>query len=416
LVRPVFFILPSIDKFVGDITVYDRKTAKRFAHVSTIGLIIAPMAMAISQLAQAYEIKAGDTTATVYGTVMLDTAYYSGKNNGDFFSYSTVATDGQRKGDGNIDMNAYRSRFGFTSSTPTSKGPFNMKIEGDFFGTGGTLRLRQAYGEWNHILAGQTWINFGSFIGAMPVINFVGLPGGPVAHRQAQFRVSFDNWHIALENPKGRGGAVDSTDAAHGVTASTSKNRLPDLTVRYENDKGDFQYAISGLARALEYDAKSSTTRTDNWGSDNAIGWGAALAAAYNLTPTITLHGAFTTGKGIGGYINGAPQTTPAYVDESGDLATIRSTGYTLSGTYKIGPGKLGIGYGQVKMDLDAAARTKTFSSGTLDSTSSTFVNYLWSPLKNVTYGVETGYNTAGKVGDDNGSEVSVEASVLYSF
>jgi hypothetical protein len=248
------------------------------------------------------------------------------------------------------------------------------------------------------------------------VINFVGLPGGPVAHRQAQFRYSYDNWHVALENPKGRGGSVDSTDAAHGVTASTSKNRFPDLTLRYENNKGDFQYAISGLARSLEYDAKSSTSRTNEWGSDNAIGWGAALAAAYNLTPLITLHGAVTTGKGIGGYINGSPITTPAYVDESGSLETIKSTGFTLSSTYKIGPGKLGLGYGQVKMDLDDAAQTPTFSSGTYDFTSSAFLNYLWSPLKNVTYGVETGYNTVGKVGDAGGNEVSVEAAVLYSF
>lgn len=390
--------------------------AKRVARASKIGLIVAPLAMSISSLSQAYEVKAGDTSATIYGTVMLDTAFYSGRNSGDFFSYSTIATDGQRKGNGNINMNANRSRFGFTTSTPTAKGPFNTKIEGDFFGSGSTLRLRQAYGEWNGILAGQTWINFGSFIGAMPVINFVGLPGGPVAHRQAQFRYSIDNFHIALENPKGRGGSVDATDATRGVTASTSKNRFPDLTVRYENNKGDFQYAISGLVRSLEYDAKSSPARTNEWGSDNAVGWGAALAAAYNLTPSITLHGAVTTGDGMGGYINGSPLTVPGYVDNSGELKTIKSTGFTLSSTYKIGPGKLGIGYGQVKMDLDAAAKTRSFSSTPYDFTSSAFINYLWSPLKNVTYGLETGYNSVGKVGDENGNEVSVEAAVLYSF
>jgi hypothetical protein len=400
----------------GVITVHDRKITKRLTHTRLIGLIITPFAMGLSTLSQAYEIKAGDTSATVYGTVMLDTAYYSGRNNGDFFSYSTIATDGQHKGNGNIDMNAYRSRFGFTTSTPSANGPFNTKIEGDFFGGSGTFRLRQAYGEWNGILAGQTWINFGSFIGAMPVINFVGLPGGPVAHRQAQFRYSYENWHIALENPKGRGGSVDSVDASHGVTASTSKNRFPDLTLRYENNKGDFQYAISGLVRSLEYDAKSNTSRTNGWGSDNAVGWGAALAAAYNLTPRITLHGAVTTGDGIGGYINGSPLSTPGYVDNSGELKTIKSTGFTLSSTYKIGPGKLGIGYGQVKMDLDDAAKTRSFNSTPYDFTSSAFVNYLWSPLKNVTYGLETGYNSVGKVGDENGSEVSIEAAVLYSF
>jgi len=396
--------------------VYDRKTTRGSAQSRKFGLLIAPLAMALSGLAQAYEIKAGDTTATVYGTIMLDTAYYSGKNNGDFLSYTTIAEDGEHKGDGNLDMNAYRSRVGFTTSTPTASGPFTTRIEGDFFGGSGTFRLRQAWGEWNGLLAGQTWINFGSFIGAMPVINFVGLPGGPIAHRQAQVRYSIGDWHIALENPKGRGGTVDATDVAHGVTTSASKNRFPDLTVRYENDKGDFQYAISGLVRSLEYDAEGNTNVTNKWSNGNAVGWGAALAAAYNLTPAITLHGAVTKGDGIGGYVNGAPIFTPAYVDDKGSLQTIKEFGYTLSSTFKMGPGALGIGYGQVKLDLNDAAKTSTFTSGAYNFTSSGFVNYLWSPLKNVTYGLETGYNTIGKVGGDNGSEVSVEAAILYSF
>ena len=372
--------------------------------------------MALSGLSQAYEIKAGDTTATVYGTVMLDSAYYSGRNNGDFFSYTTVATDGQHKGDGNFDMDAYRSRVGFATSTPTANGPFLTRIEGDFFGGSGTFRLRQAWGEWNGLLAGQTWINFGSFIGAMPVINFVGLPGGPISHRQAQLRYSYENLHVALENPKGRGGSVDATDVAHGVTASASKNRFPDLTIRYEDDKGDFQYAISGLVRSLEYDSGNNTNVTNKWTNDNAIGWGVALAAAYNLTKDITLHGAVTHGDGMGGYVNGSPITTPAYVDAAGSLQTIKTTGYTLSSTFKMGPGALGIGYGQVKLDLNDAVRTPTFTSGAYNFTSSAFLNYLWSPLKNITYGVETGFNQIGKVGGADGSEVSVEGAVMYSF
>ena len=382
----------------------------------SLQLIAAPLAMAISSFSYGYEIKAGDTTATVYGTLMLDTTYYSGNNSGTFFSYTNVATDHEYETNGNVDMNAYRSRFGFTTATPTPEGPFNTKIEGDFFGSNGTFRIRQAYGEWNGILAGQTWINFGSFLGAMPVINFVGMPGGPRAHRQAQLRYSTGNFHVALENPKDRGGTVDAIDSTGGVKTSAAKSRVPDLTVRWEDNKGDFQYAISGLARALEYDAEGSRARTNKWSDDTAFGWGLGLSAAYNVTDKMTVHGTFTTGDGIGGYVNGTPLNTPAFIGQNGSLETIKETGFAVSSTYKVGPGKIGLGYGQVKLDLDDAAANKTFTGTTYDFTSSLFLNYIWTPRKNITYAIESGYHSVEKVNAGSGNEVTVEAAIMYSF
>lgn len=381
-----------------------------------LGLLVAPVAMAASGFSYGYEIKAGETTATIYGTAMLDVTLYSGANNGSNFNYTSIAVDGEHRGDGNIDMNAYRSRFGFTTSTPTALGPFTTKIEGDFFGGSGTFRIRQAYGEWDNILAGQTWINFGSFLGAMPVINFVGMPGGPRAHRQTQFRYSWGNFHAALENPKDRGGTLAAIDSSHGVTTSTAKSRLPDLTLRYEDDKGDFNYAVSGLLRSLEYDAQGFEKRTDNWSDDKALGWGLGLSAAWNATDKLTLHGAFTTGTGVGGYVNGSPLNTPAYVSTKGNLETIDETGFTVSGTYKIGPGKIGLGYGQVKLDLDDAKKDKAYTGTLYDASSSVFLNYIWSPLKNITYGVETGYHTVDKATGESGDEMTLEGMIMYSF
>jgi hypothetical protein len=170
------------------------------------------------------------------------------------------------------------------------------------------------------------------------------------------------------------------------------------------------------MLRELEYDAQNNISVTNAWKDDHAVGWGVALSAAYNLTSDMTLHGSVTKGDGMGGYVNGAPIFTPGYVNGSGELKTIKEVGYTMSATYKVGPGKVGLGYGQVKLDMNDAAKTTTFTSGPYNSTSSAFLNYLWSPLKNITYGIETGYSTVGKVGGSTGDEVSVEAAVLYSF
>src|SRR6185503_19470395 len=70
-------------------------------------------------------------------------------------------TDDQFGEDGQASLSAKQSRLGVLMNFPTSNHPVYTKFEFDMFGVGvdagqTTIRLRHAYGEWNHWLAGQT--------------------------------------------------------------------------------------------------------------------------------------------------------------------------------------------------------------------------------------------------------------------
>src|SRR5262245_21450464 len=71
-------------------------------------------------------------------------------------------TEGQFGSDGQAIVSARQSRLGAQGNLPTEYGgPVFAKVEFDFYGVGPdagqtTIRFRHGYGEWNHILGGQT--------------------------------------------------------------------------------------------------------------------------------------------------------------------------------------------------------------------------------------------------------------------
>lgn len=52
------------------------------------------------------------------------------------------------------------SRLNFDVRTPSGVGYFRAFVEADFAGSGRTLRLRHAYGQWRNLTIGQTWSTF----------------------------------------------------------------------------------------------------------------------------------------------------------------------------------------------------------------------------------------------------------------
>ena len=104
---------------------------------------------------------------------------------------------------GKTKFTAQTSRFGFESSTPTSIGAFNTKVEMDFYSYGSgsgsgsgsgnrnrnrnrlrlRLRLRHAYGEYAGFLVGQTWSTFMDLDDLPETVDFNGPIGAPLSRR-----------------------------------------------------------------------------------------------------------------------------------------------------------------------------------------------------------------------------------------
>jgi hypothetical protein len=290
--------------------------------------------------------------------------------------------------------------------------PLKTNIEGDFYGAGGfsggggEFRLRHAYGVWNGILAGQTWSNFGNKLSYFPTVDFNGLlaTGGG---RQSQIRYTTGHFSVSLEDPQ-VGGAALAED--------TNQYRLPDVTARYQGSAGPVNFAVAGLVRFLEYDAEGATVSNSNWDDDSATGWGMTFEASTKLSDVITVRGSVTHGDGIGGYLYLTPAQQPAYVDNQGNLETIEATGGGVSMSVAAGPGSFNLGYGVVIADLDDALAQGAVQGSSDERYSSTFVNYIWSPYDQITYGLEAGYHDAEQVNGNEGDAVRLQAMLMFGF
>jgi hypothetical protein len=200
--------------------------------------------------------------------------------------------DAQRGG--RVSVIASPSRFNFDLRTPTGVGHMRSFIEGDFAGSGNSLRLRHAYGQWRRVIFGQTWSTFSDPEAEPDGIDFEGL-NAIVLFRQPQVRWSFPlasrvRMALALENPQ-----PDLTDA-------TGVNQVPDFVsrVRWE-PKGGGHIQVAGLVRQLRGEPAGQANRILA-----AAGYGVSVSGRLPLKIWDTRdqflfqHNA---GRGIGGYI-----------------------------------------------------------------------------------------------------------------
>ncbi len=366
--------------------------------------------LGLSTTVHALDFKVGDSQVSVYGYAQLDASYTNGPDMdaaSGVTPFVDIRPDDVAGSDGNFDMGAYTSRIGLSSVTPTTKGPVKIVVEGDFHQGGGPeFRLRHAYGEWNGLLAGQTWTNFSGFIGLTPTVDFTGPVGRPNPGRLAQLRYTAGGFSVAVEDP-------DGFSVGEGILSGTSgvnKSRLPSLTMRYTQGIDAFAYEVGGLVREIGYD------RADE--DDYAFAWGVTASAAYQFASGITLRGAVAHGDGIGGYLffnpGGAGYTTP-----DGSVETIKATSATTGISFPAGPGNVNVSYAMVQADMDDTAALTPAPPNTLygyDRYDSVFLNYIWSPTQHVSYGVEVGYHQAEQPTGTNGDTTRVQGMVRYTF
>lgn len=355
----------------------------------------------ISPYANAIDFKVNETDVSVYGYAKLDVIYDVNDYLGNSTNRGGARLSGAPGSDGHTRLHAYESRVGFSTATLVEGSLLKTKLEGDFYGNGGgDFRLRHAYGEWQGLLAGKTWTNFTGLVAVTPLVDFTGPGGRPRAARQAQLRYTMDNFSFSMEDPEEIGGLEDAPGA---------KSSLPDVTARYTDRSGRFGYSLSAVARSLEYDSESFSAVSS---SDSAFGWGLAAEAAWDVTSALTLRAGYAEGDGMGGYINGGVNPSPAYVNEGGDLETIRTSGGTLGASLKAGPGNINAAYSLVSADLDSNPaylnRNESFEEA--------WLNYIWSPATPITYGVEVGWHRRETVNGAAGDAARLQGMVKYAF
>jgi hypothetical protein len=257
-----------------------------------------PDVISAAEFPGSFAIPGSDAAIKIGGLVRVNwVTTYDAMLVDDRFQASAIPIPGTPDAErgGRVNVIASPSRFNFDLRTPTGVGHMRAFIEGDFAGSGNTLRLRHAYGQWQRAIFGQTWSTFSDPEAEPDGIDFEGL-NAIVLFRQPQIRWSFAPGQrfrvaVALEDPK------------PDVTGATGVNQIPDFVgrVRWEPKVGG-HIQVSTLVRQLRAEG---TGATDEIVATGAVGISISGRLPFPFTgkrdQVLFQH---NSGHGIGRYIS----------------------------------------------------------------------------------------------------------------
>ena len=276
-----------------------------------------------------------------------------------------------------------------------------MTLEIDFLGTSDgnevvsnsyAPRLRHFFFTFDNHLFGQTWSTFQDVGALAESVDFLPAPEGIVFIRQAQYRYTAGDLQIGLENPENW--IEGNSDRDVGV--------MPDITANYKM-KGDWGHMrINGLLRQLVVDEGSI--------DETATGYGIGLSGKIKVGSTDDSRFSATYGDGMGRYTGLGLVKDGVLIN--GNIETVSNI--AANAAYRhVWNGKSSSNIIYSLSDID----NPDGSPGTLNkSASSLTVNYLYRPIKNVTYGIMLMVADRELENGDDGKMNRVQASAKYAF
>ncbi|CAM4216742.1 DcaP family trimeric outer membrane transporter [Pseudoalteromonas byunsanensis] len=381
-------------------------TKKTIIALGTLSVLSMPvMATAIDQT----EVKYG-------GYVKLDAIWsdfsdgsLSGDSLGrDFYVPGTTPISSSTSSGAVFDMHARQSRFNLATNTKLDDGSeIKTKIELDFIAsTGGnervtnsySPRLRQAFVTYKGWLFGQAWSNFQNVSALPETLDFIGPAEGTVFVRQAMVKYSTGNWSFSAENPES---TVTTADSGRVETDDAS---MPDFTARYTYNADWGHFVVAALARQLTYkEGNADETETS---------FGVSASARVNFGKN-NLKFMLTQGQGLGRYVglnvaNGA-------VFNGNNLQTIDSTsGFVSYQHHWNDQFRSTFLYSFFFADNDE--NLFAITGNPTKSTQSYSANLLYSPAKQLTFGIEYKVATRDTEANIDGDLNRLQLSAKYVF
>ncbi len=187
------------------------------------------------------------------------------------------------------------TRFGFEVTRKLKNTNVFVRLESDFNGPSGGLRIRHAYGQMDNFLVGQTWSLFSNVSSLPPSVDGNG-PTGSVVLRTPQIRYrgksfkGFD-WSVALEYS-----VPDLYMQELDTLSLNTVQMIPDFTGRIERE------GILGHVQ-LSMIATTITTTDVNSKISNLFGFGSSISGTIDFTKMHKLLYQVTWGRSIAHYI-----------------------------------------------------------------------------------------------------------------
>lgn len=373
----------------------------------------------------------GEKTFEVYGFAMMDAGYNFNTINPEWYDVLRVTKlpsfDGEFDPEGKVFYSVRQTRFGVQSHVPTSLGNFNTKFEFEMFGVGvdagqTTIRLRHAYGELGHVLAGQTNSVFMDIDIFPNSLEYWG-PTGMVFYRNIQIRYSplmdkQNHLAFALEQP---GASGDPGTVSGRVELANVKPlfNVPDFTGQYRYS-GNWGYVeLAGIVGSIKWRDVSDTAQYQLNGS--AVRWGGSLSSNIKIAngkAVLRLQGVY--GEGIENYMNDAPVDVGVEKNTVGDTITQPIKGVALplwaaTAFLDINWNKkfsTSVGYSVETIDNSDLQTPLAFKQGQY-----ALINLLYYPVTNVMMGVEYDFGRRDNFSDGFHSKMNeVRFAFRYNF
>ena len=307
-----------------------------------------------------------------------------------------------------LDFTARESRINFKGKTEIDGHKVGMTLEIDFLGTSGgnevvsnsySPRLRHYFFTFDNWLFGQTWSTAMDTAALAESVDFLASPEGIVFIRQAMVRYSRGNFQVALENPQS---FVNDNDADSTTSLNGDVGVVPDLTGNYKF-KGNWGHVrLNGLLRQITVEQGTI--------DESEMGYGIGASGKIKVGKTDDIRFSAMYGDGMGRYTSLG--LVPDGVLINNKIETTKST--ILSAAYRhVWNAKSSSNIILSSADID----NPTGSDGGINKGSTSIqINYLYRPVKQVTYGIMVLGAERETENGDKGELARVQASAKYSF
>jgi len=322
----------------------------------------------------------------------------------------------------NMFVNVKQSRFGFTSSTPTTLGTLKTKLEFDMFGVGvdagqTTIRLRHAWGELGAFGAGQTMSPFMDIDVFPNSLDYWG-PTGMVFFRNVQLRWTpiqgANTFMVAIERP---GASGDQGVYAGRVELQGIKPRfpLPDISGAFKAQRKWGYVRVGAMLREIRWD-DTNNDALDLSGSTN--GWGLNLTSNLNAGKKDVIRLGLVFGDGIENYMNDSPVDIGIKNNLSDPVRPVVGKALPIVGLTAFvdhtwnAKFSSAVGYSRQDIDNSDAQAPNAFKSGEY-----ALGNVLYTPVPNVMVGGELLWGRRENFSDGFAvNDVRIQVSFKYSF
>ena len=317
-------------------------------------------------------------------------------NSPDFFDVSKIPTDDSEGA--STHMHAKETRLIMDVRSRSKVGELRGFVEGDFYGSGGSFRLRHGYveiaGKW---LAGQTWTNFMDETMIPPTLDFE-KPAAYAFARHGLFRfkqsLSKDAYvALAVEEP--------SASAQSPTNPGKLESPLPDFTARYRVTKHWGHFQLSSFFGQLRFQPTVGA-------ADNVFLYGVNLSGLFVVFKKDKLAYQVLYGPGVARYRGGIS----AGIDENDKLEAIVGVGYTVTYLHQWSHAFSSLfvfNYGEED-------NTRGQPANDVNSINYMAINLLWHFAENAFAGVEYLRGTRTDIDDSDGTANRLQFSVRYSF